>query len=170
MHRDWGVGVGSGSPSAVSYPAKWSLDVDAASCADDFVVYPTGAAGSGSQPSIVGYFNVYSGCTAPVPAVDFAYNTGGTITGATSFSVDGTQLAFIQTSAGVASLVLLKIEAPPGTGSFTTPITLTPVSRLGVHDLLRAVHDHLHVERQSQRFAFQSVGGLQLGYALRGRR
>ena len=128
MHRDWGVGVGSGSPSAVSYPAKWSFDFDSASCADDFVVYPTGAAGSGSQPSIVSYFNVYSGCTAPVPTVDFAYNTGGTITGATSFSVDGTQLAFIQTSAGVASLVLLKIEAPPGTGTLTTPITLTPVS------------------------------------------
>ena len=129
MHRDWGVGVGSGSPSAVSYPAKWSLDVDAASCADDFVVYPTGAAGSGSQPSIIGYFNVYTGCGGTVPEVDFAYNTGGTITGATSFSVDGTQLAFIQTSASVASLVLLKIPVtPPGTGTLSTPIPLSPIS------------------------------------------
>ena len=129
MHRDWGVGVGSGNPSAVSYPAKWSLDVDAASCADDFVVYPTGAAGSGSQPSIVGYFNVYSGCGGTVPDVDFAYNTGGTITGATSFSVDGTQLAFIQTSGTTASLVLLKIPVtPPGTGTLGAPITLTGIS------------------------------------------
>jgi hypothetical protein len=129
IRRDWGLGLSTGNPSAVSYPAKWSFDTTNASCANDFVVYPTGADAAGSQASIVAYFNLYSGCGATVPSVDWAYDTGGVVTGAPSFSVDGSQIAFIQSTAGVASLVLLRIPlTPPGAGTVDAPITLTPVS------------------------------------------
>src|SRR5271155_3457441 len=129
IHRDWGFGVSSGNPSPVSYPAKWSFDTTSASCANDFVVYPTGADAAGSQASIVAYFNLYSGCGGTVPSVDWAYDTGGVVTGAPSFSYDGSQIAFIQTTTGVASLVLLRLPAaPPGMGTVTSPITLTPLS------------------------------------------
>ena len=129
MHRDWGIGFGTGGPSPVSYPAKWSFDTTTASCANDFVVYPTGSAGSSTQASIISYFDLYSGCGPTVPAVNWAYDTGGTITGAPSFSYDGSQMAFIQTTAGVASLVLLRLpSAPPGTGTLATPISLPALS------------------------------------------
>ena len=129
MHRDWGIGFGTGGPSPVSYPAKWSFDTTTASCANDFVVYPTGSAGSSTQASIISYFDLYSGCGPTVPAVNWAYDTGGTITGAPSFSYDGSQMAFIQTTAGVASLVLLRLpSAPPGTGTLASPISLTALS------------------------------------------
>jgi hypothetical protein len=129
IHRDWGFGVSTGNPSPVSYPAKWSFDTTSASCANDFVVYPTGADAAGAQASIVAYFNLYSGCGGTVPSVDWAYDTGGVVTGAPSFSYDGSQMAFIQTTAGVASLVLLRLpSAPPGTGTLTSPITLPALS------------------------------------------
>ncbi len=129
IHQDWGFGVSTGSPSPVSYPAKWSFDTTSASCANDFVVYPTGADAAGAQASIVAYYNLYSGCAGGAPIVDWAYDTGGVVTGAPSFSYDGSQMAFIQTTAGVASLVLLRLPAaPPGMGTVTSPITLPPLS------------------------------------------
>ena len=126
IQKDWAMGVNAGNPSVVSAPAKWSFDTTTASCANDFVVYPTGSAGSGTQATIIAYFNLYSGCGGTVPRVDFAYNTGGAITGAPSFSTDGSQLAFIQTAGGAASLVLLRIPVtPPGTGTLATPTAPT---------------------------------------------
>ncbi len=129
MHRDWGLGVSTGNPSPVSYPAKWSFDTTTTSCTNDFVVYPTGADEADAQASIVAYFNLYSGCGGTVPSVDWAYDTGGVVTGAPSFSFDGSQIAFIQNTGGAASLVLLRIPlTPPGTGTVDAPITLTPLS------------------------------------------
>ena len=129
LHRDWGIGLSTGNPSPVSYPAKWSFDTTSASCANDFVVYPTGAGGSSTQASIIAYFNLYSGCGGSVPGVDWAYDTGGAVTGAPSFSFDGSQIAFIQSTAGVASLVLLRIPlTPPGSGTVNSPISLTALS------------------------------------------
>jgi hypothetical protein len=125
IHRDWSIGLGAGNPSQVSYPAKWSFDTTTASCTADFVVYPTGALGAAGQASIIGYFNLYTGCGGTVPTVAWAFNTGGTITGAPSFSVDGKQLAFIQTTGTAATLVLLKLPtALPGTGTLVAPTTL----------------------------------------------
>jgi hypothetical protein len=125
VHRDWAIGLGTGTPIQVSSPAKWSFDTTTANCANDFVVYPTGAAGAAGQASIIAYFNLYSGCGGTVPSVAWAFNTGGTITGAPAFSFDGKQLAFIQATGGVATLVLLKLPLTlPGTGSLGTPTTL----------------------------------------------
>ena len=125
-HRDWAIGVGAGSPSQVVYPGKWNLSADSATCGGDFVLYPTGALGTAGQASIIAYFNLYSGCTGTVPSVAWAFNTGGTITGAPSFSYDGTQVAFIQSNGGVATLVLLKLPTSlPGTGTLGSPTTLS---------------------------------------------
>src|ERR1700723_1585894 len=125
IHRDWAIGLGSGSPIQVNSPAKWSFDTTTASCANDFVVYPTASAGAAGQASIIAYFNLYTGCGGTVPTVAWAFNTGGTITGAPTFSVDGKQLAYIQSTAGVATLVLLKLPLTlPATGTLNTPTTL----------------------------------------------
>ncbi len=125
IHRDWAIGLGNGSPIQVNSPAKWSFDTTTASCANDFVVYPTASAGAAGQASIIAYFNLYTGCGGTVPTVAWAFNTGGTITGAPTFSVDGKQLAFIQSTGGVATLVLLKLPLTlPGSGTLTTPTTL----------------------------------------------
>ena len=51
MHRDWSVlaGGSGGVGTAGVFPAKYNFDISAPpSCADDFVVFPTGSAGSTS--------------------------------------------------------------------------------------------------------------------------
>jgi hypothetical protein len=128
--KDWNETLGSATaPSYPVYPAKWSFNTTGASCADDFVIYPTGQAGSISHASIIAYYNLYTtGCAGPVPEVDWAYNTGGTASLAPVFSLNGSQVAFIQTSGSVASLVLLTYPfTPPGAGTLTTPIA--PMSK-----------------------------------------
>jgi hypothetical protein len=110
-------------------PAKYSFSTTSASCSD-FVVYPTGAAGASSAANIIAYDNLYSGtCTSGnVPSVDWAYNTGGTVTTSPILSYwdNGAQVAFIQVSGTTASLVLLKWAASGG--SVTSPTTLTSQS------------------------------------------
>ena len=117
-----GTGI---NPNA--YPAKYNLGYagEAPSCSD-FIVYPTGVAGSSSQATVIGYTNLYkTTCTSATgPTVAFAYNTGGTSTLSPVLDSDGTQLAYIQTNAGVASLVLLR----PSLTSGSTVISPTLVS------------------------------------------
>src|SRR5580700_1292506 len=111
----WSENLGTGATiGAVNYPAKYSLTTATASCTTDFVVYPTGLAGApgpGGQASIVAYSNLYTaGCTGTVPSVYWAYyiGAGNTIQTSPVFSLDGTQLAFVQEEAGEAVVVLLK--------------------------------------------------------------
>jgi hypothetical protein len=118
LDRDWAIDLGSGaSIGAGNYPAKYSFDTSTANCTTDFVVYPTGLTGvpgpTTGQASIVAYSNLYSGCGAVVPSVYWAYDTAeGTIQNSPVFSVDGTQLAFVQADAsGNGELVLLKWAA-----------------------------------------------------------
>jgi hypothetical protein len=126
MTKDWSEGVNAGTINPNTYPAKWSFSYGTASCADDFVIYPTGVAGSTTQASIIAYYNIYSGCTSPVPEVDWAYNTGGAVSLSPVFSFTGSQVAFIQTSSSVASLVLLTYPiTPPDTGTLGGPIAPT---------------------------------------------
>ena len=113
-HRDWSMDLGAGSMPLNTFPAKWSFSTSTANCASDFVMFPTGTAGSSSQATIVAYNNLYAGCGGTVPSVYWQYNTG---TGSDStlspiLSADGSQLAFVQTNASnVSSLVLLKWAA-----------------------------------------------------------
>ena len=132
----WEEDLGTGATiGAGNYPAKYSLTTTTASCANDFVVFPTGLAGAAGpttgQASIVAYGNLYTpGCTAPVPSVYWAYNTGaGEIQSSPVFSLDGTQIAFMQPDTGPGGgtfLVLLKWAAS-ATQTIGSPDTLMSV-------------------------------------------
>ncbi len=127
----WSENLGTGATmGAVNYPAKFSLTTGTASCANDFVVFPTGlagAAGPGGQASIVAYSNLYAGgcTTGTVPSVYWAYyiGTGSTIQSSPVFSLDGSQLAFVQAAAGQAAVILLKWKAS-GTETVTNPLSV----------------------------------------------
>jgi hypothetical protein len=134
LHRDWSEDLGlGGSMGPTNFPAKFSFDIDQAFCASDpspdFVIFPTGLASSGSQASIVAYDNLYAGCSGTKPQVYWAYDTGGQILTSPIYSLDGTQVAFVQTSGGIGTLVLLK-WAPSTTESVTGPLTLTSVGSI----------------------------------------
>ena len=63
-HQDWSISLGGGTTAPAMYPAKFTFDVNAtANCATDFIVYPVNVAGSGTQPNIVAFNNLYSGTT-----------------------------------------------------------------------------------------------------------
>jgi hypothetical protein len=127
LKRDWSVNMDSGATvGAGQYPAKFSYNPTAApSCANDFVVFNTSLAGSGTQASIIAYKNLYVGCAVPVPAVNWAYNTGGTLSTSVTLSIDGTQVAFVQTpSSGSVQLVVLKWKAST-TETASLPLTLS---------------------------------------------
>ncbi len=129
---DWAESLGAGgSVGAGNYPAKVSFLGTTANCGTaahpDFVIYSTGLEGSLTQASIVAYDNLYAGCGGTVPSSYWAYNTGGQILTSPVYSLDGTQVAFVQTNAGdEGTLVLLK-WAPSATQSVGAPDTLIPV-------------------------------------------
>jgi len=125
---------GAAAPGATNYPAKFSFTTATANCGSattpDYVVYTTGVIGSGTQASVVAFDNIYSGCGGTVPSVYWAYNTGGLILTSPVLSLDGTQIAFVQTSGsptGQAGLVLLKWKAS-AVESVTSPGVPTLVS------------------------------------------
>lgn len=131
ISRDWSVNMGSGaSMGADNYAAKYTFSTTTATCGSgaspDFVVFNTGLSGSSTQASIVAYDNLYSGCSGTVPQTYWAYNTHGTILTSVTFSQDGTQVAFAQSSGGQGEVVLLKWKA--STGSISAPVTLTAVT------------------------------------------
>jgi hypothetical protein len=134
IKRDWSQDLGpSATVGAGNYPAKFSFDSTTANCTNDFVVYGTGLLSSGTQASIVAYNNLYSGCIGggAVPSVYWAYNTGSTIVTSPVFSLDGKQVAFVETNgAGTGSLVLLKWAAS-ATETVGAPQTLFPRPRGG---------------------------------------
>jgi hypothetical protein len=121
---NWSEDLGSGANAGAGvFPAKYSFQTSTASCSD-YVVFSTGLSGT-SQANIVAYNNLYSGCSGDVPTVFWAYNTGGPILTSPAISGDGTQIAFVQSTAGtsgLASLVLVKFAAGGTVGS---PGTIT---------------------------------------------
>lgn len=126
----WSENLGTGATAgAANYPAKYSFSITTANCGSattpDYVVYSTGLLGSGTQASVVAFDNLYSGCGGTVPTVYWAYNTGGQVLTSPVLSLDGTQIAFVQTNAAKASLVLLKWKA-----SATETVTLPGVPTL----------------------------------------
>ena len=128
LDRDWSMSLAGATTTAAmganSYPAKYSFSSTAASCPNDYVAYATGLAGSGTQATIIGFNNLYATtCGATTPTVAFAYNTGGTSTLSPVLYWDGSQIAYIQTTASVASLVLLKPSLTSG-GTAASPATI----------------------------------------------
>ena len=126
INTDWNESVGTATSStAIAYPAKWSFaTTNTPSCTGDFVVFATGQAGSGTQATILAYYNLYSECTSEtVPSVDWQYNTGtgSTVSLAPEFSADGSQVAFIQSTGTTARLVLLRYKLiTTGSGTLST--------------------------------------------------
>jgi hypothetical protein len=134
VDADWSEDIGNGANTGAGiFPAKYAFQTTNATCGNavtpDYVVFTTGVNGSSSQPSVVGFDNLYSGCISfgGVPSVYWAYNTGGQILTSPVISQDGKQVAFVQTNAALeGTLVLLKWAASSGT--LSAPITLTPVA------------------------------------------
>ncbi len=123
LQKDWSETLGSsGSVGQGNYPATFTTN--SASCTADFAVYNTGLVGSSSQASIVAFNHLYSSCSSR-PSVDWAFDTGGTARTSVTLSLDGTQIAFVQTdnSTGHADFVVLKWAASSGT--LTAPTMLS---------------------------------------------
>ena len=138
---DWAVSLENGFVPQNQYPAKFQFNVNAEDCNKDYVVFAL-TVNSGTQANIVGINNLYSGKTSPPicnggnPWVAFAYNTvvaarpTGQILTSPTLSVDGTKVAFVESTTGPAGayfhvLVLPSpIPTPPAqTGSVLSPTT-----------------------------------------------
>jgi len=117
--RDWSIYLGTAGTAANMFPAKFTFDVDAApNCANDFVVFPVAANGSGTQPNLVAFNNLYSGTvpaagicnrapgasdTGVAATVYWSYNVsaiGGAAPTSPVLSLDGTEVAFVESAAG----------------------------------------------------------------------
>jgi hypothetical protein len=130
VQRDWSMDLGANAKvGSGQYPAKFAFtDSGPPSCLTDFVVFNTGLAGSTTQASILAYNQIYKTlCTPTVPVTYWAYNTGGTIALSPVLSLDGSQIAFVQTAGNVASLVVMKWPADewPAGGTASSPVTLS---------------------------------------------
>jgi hypothetical protein len=132
LKRDWAISLGPNATlGAGNYPAKFSFDITTANCASaaqpDFVVFNTSVATS-SQASIVAYDNLYSSCGGvAVPSTYWSYNTGGSVVTSVTLSLDGSQVAFIQTptTVPIANLVLLKWKPTADFATSTSPDSIT---------------------------------------------
>jgi hypothetical protein len=121
IQKDWSETLGnSGTVGLGRYPATYTTG--AASC-NDFVVFSTGLTGTSSQASIIAFNNIYAGCNSGTPTVYWAYNTAGAINTSPILSLDGSQIAFVQSSSSQASLVLLTWKA--SNGALTSPVSPT---------------------------------------------
>jgi hypothetical protein len=134
VHQDWSISLGTGGMAANMYPAKFTFNVNAAAnCATDFIVYPVNVAGSGTQPNIVAFNNLYSGTNpstgicngTPGPGDDgvsattfWSYNiqavAGGLVATSPALSLDGTKVAFVETAAGAAHFHVLAWKSGDG--------------------------------------------------------
>ena len=116
IKKDWSETLGSnGTTGLGEFPAIYT---SGGTDCNDFAVFNTSLLGTSGQANIIAYNNLYTS-KCGVPTVYWAYNTGGTVFNSVVLSYDSTQVAFVQSSGGVASLVLLKWEASNGT--LTTP-------------------------------------------------
>jgi hypothetical protein len=135
LKRDWNISLGPNATlGAGNFPAKFSFDITSANCATaaqpDFVVLNTSVATS-SQASIVAYDNLYSGCSSGVvPTTYWAYNTGGSVVTSVTLSMDGSQVAFVQTptTSTHANLVLLKWKPTADGATSTNPDSVNIVA------------------------------------------
>lgn len=139
--RDWSVLVG-GKVVANAFPAKFSFYPNTApSCTTDFVVF---GLSNVTKANLVGFNNLYVDsagngfCTGTVPSVVFAYSTttvtGGHVITSPVLSLDGTQVAFIESvpaSAGppaISNQAILHVVHTNGGGTIASPVTPTQVT------------------------------------------
>lgn len=127
---DWSVNLGAGVVAANMYPAKFSFDVNGApDCVQDYVVFGLNVAGaSGGQANLVGINRLYSGpaprlCNNNNPLVNWAYNgttvAGGAVRTSPSLSLDGTKVAYVESTATRTIFHVLTWRAGEGTSATT---------------------------------------------------
>jgi hypothetical protein len=158
LDRDWAIYLGTGGTAPSMFPAKYTFNVTtAASCANDFVVFPINSAASATQPNIAAFNNLYSGTGAggtgicnraggatlldskTAATVLWSYIVKGIGTGAAvptspSLSFDGTKVAFVESGSGAAHFHVLAGKSGDGQGaainkqSVASPATATIVT------------------------------------------
>jgi hypothetical protein len=149
VHIDWSISLGLGTTAPAMYPAKFGFDPSAtADCTNDFIVYPVNVAGSGTQPNIVGFNQLYSG-SAPGPVgicnrtpsgsdtgiaaeTRWSYNVhaaGGVVATSPALSLDGAKVAFVETGAGTtAHFHVLAWKSGDGQNPANLKSVITPVT------------------------------------------
>jgi hypothetical protein len=138
---DWAVSLEKGYVPQNQFPAKYQFGVSSENCNSDYVLYGL-TVPSGTQANIVGINNLYTSaspaCNGGSPWVAFAYNTvtqtGGQIKTSPELSVDGTKVAFVEsTSRGSYFHVLVlpnPIPSPPSqAGTVLSPLTPTSCAK-----------------------------------------
>lgn len=101
IQKDWSMtSGGTGGLAAGHYPAKYQFASTSAESCADYVVFPTGIQGSATQATLIAYDNIYKppSCSGTVPSILLSINTGGLANTSPVLSLDGTQVAFIQTT------------------------------------------------------------------------
>ena len=135
IKRDWAVNMApAGNGTALGmFPAEYANSFATASCAD-FVVFPVNAAGTATQPNIVGFDNLYdTTCNSGGPSVQFAYylktgSTSGTVQTSPVVSENGQQVAFVDSINGGSYFYVLTLAK---TGTVAAPTQLTTTSGTG---------------------------------------
>ena len=177
LERDWSVSLGAGSVAPNMFPAKFGFNPDATltltNCATDYAVFGLNVAGSTTQANLVGITNLYSGtgglCGA-APTVNWAYDgtnvSGGKILTSTVISMDGTQIAYVESAATSAVFHVLTWKAGEGTSAIERGHSHRCRRLFGgnflpeIVDLFRGRHRH----------PVLAVGGLRHGQSLCGQR
>lgn len=127
--RDWSVPLGTARVAAGMFPAKYGFDTTAApSCTNDYVVFGLNVAGSATQANLIAFNQLYRGtpagqCGTGNPAVLFSYNVntiGGRIATSPILSLDGTKIAFVETTGGAAVFHVLTWKTGAGNGTSAT--------------------------------------------------
>jgi hypothetical protein len=115
-------GVATLAPTAAA-PGSLGNGVALTESMTNFVWNHGTMTGGVGQASIIAYSNLYSSCGGAVPSVLWSYFTGGTVQTSPVLSLDGKQVAFVQTTGTTANLVLLKWASATVTAG--SPVTLT---------------------------------------------
>jgi hypothetical protein len=137
MKIDWSVSLENGYVPQNQFAAKYQFGVGAENCNTDYVLFGLTVT-TGTQANLVGINNLYTNavpaCNSGSPWVAFAYNTatqtGGQITTSPVLSRDGTEVAFVESTAGGSYFHVLvlpnPIPVPPAqTGTVLSPQTPT---------------------------------------------
>src|SRR5579863_4101122 len=140
LDRDWAIYLGNGGTSPSMFPAKYTFNVTAAaSCANDFIVFPVNATPSTTQANLTAFYYLYSGTTGGTGICDARTGIGGpgaggsdTTTSAVVYwnysvravnggvvtsptvSFDGTKVAFVESGTTSAHFHVLAWKATDG--------------------------------------------------------
>ena len=135
LHRDWAEVMPAGGETLGdgNFPAKYAFNINAApDCVHDYVVYTqTNASYGGTAVTIYALNNLYAGTckTGTVPNVLWAYtfytNFAGAVVGSPVLSLDGTQVAWMESKGPImgtaATLHILKPYTGGGAGTLAAP-------------------------------------------------